>query len=101
MCVRHVRAASACGDSVNRDGSFTTSWLERLYLRRVEECVELVAEVRFLEEENLNLRAQLALWDAKRTLGGPAKPYTSRWGNEKLSPMPPPYEPAIDTGRVS
>lgn len=87
---------------MNRDGTFTTSWLERLYLRRVEECHELVDEVRFLEEENIDLRAQLALWDAKRTLGGPAKPYTPHWSaNAKLSGnMPPPYLPAIDTSEI-
>ena len=52
--------------------------------------------------EGDDLRAQLALWNEKRTLGGPAKPHSdATWANAKLSGnRPPPYSPAIDTSEV-
>lgn len=45
-----------------------------------------------------NLREQLAQWNVKRTLGGPAKPYSdANWSNKFSGPTPPPHDPAIST----
>jgi hypothetical protein len=33
------------------------------------------------------LRAQLAEWEATRTTGGPPRPYTHEWKNEKAVPV--------------
>lgn len=37
------------------------------------------AECDRLTEENERLRAQLKVWEAKRTVGGPPRPYTPNW----------------------
>jgi hypothetical protein len=77
--------------------------VDRQFAIRTQECWELLDEVRFLEEENIELRAQLAEWSAKRTLGGPPRTANGRtWSNVKFSgPTPPPYSPAIDPGAAA
>jgi len=106
---------------------FAASFMGRLYLRRLEECWELVEELQFLEEENLDLRAQLAQWESSRTTGGPPKPFTAEAWQNVAAPQvstatdpdapplarsatsssakfsgnrPPPYAPAIDTTEI-
>jgi len=79
---------------------------EMVFLRRVKTLTEALevqksyslSLYRQLEKshgEGDDLRAQLALWEQKRTLGGPAKPYTPDWSaNAKLNGnRPPPYTP--------
>lgn len=48
-----------------------------------------------LTGETQRLSKQLDLWQERRTLGGPAKPYTPDWSaNAKLNGnRPPPYTP--------
>lgn len=107
------------------------------FIERIQECHELLEEVRAGEQrehelhgviyayrtrltlselenrklryqrgkltgEGKDLRAQLDEWERTRTLGGPGKPYSdANWANAKLSGVqPPPYTPAIETGRV-
>lgn len=51
--------------------------------------------------EGDGLRAQLAIWSARRTTGGFPRGTTPDWSpNGKVSEMPPPYSPAIETGKV-